>query len=162
MKINNLFRYKGGKILDIKKELTEYWFNYQYYLEKLKDVKLQKNHLDESYERMKSITSKTKIEIPAEVYQKIVNSQLAEEEALLLILNKKKQIENEINNLDQPYKIVLYFRYIRLNSFGEIANSLNYSTKRIYQLHQEGLNELQAKRTNSAEENIELANISKH
>ena len=39
----------------------------------------------------------------------------------------------------QPYRVIFYLKYISLLTFDQIADKLNYSTKRIYQLHNEGL-----------------------
>ena len=71
--------------------------------------------------------------------KEIEEEQIKEEESLLEMIKKKHQIEERIDKLQQPYKSVLLYRYISLYSFGEIAKKMNYSTKRIYQLHQEGI-----------------------
>ena len=58
------------------------------------------------------------------------------------IVKKKKYIETLFQKLIQPYQILMYLRYISFLTFDEIADRMNYSTKRIYQLHTEALNKL--------------------
>ena len=50
-----------------------------------------------------------------------------------------KIIEDSIDNLPQPFKNVLYFRYIKDFSYEKISLNMNYSIQRIYQLHKEGI-----------------------
>ena len=38
-------------------------------------------------------------------------------------------------SLEQPYRNILFYRYIKFMTFDEIALKMNYSTPRIYQLH---------------------------
>ena len=56
---------------------------------------------------------------------------------------KKKRIDQLIERLNQPYRIIMYLKYITFLTFDQIADQMNYSTKRIYQLHSEGVNKLQ-------------------
>ena len=61
------------------------------------------------------------------------------------ILNKRRDIENIIAELEQPYRNVLYFRYVKCLSIEEIAMKMNYSPQRIYQLHDIGIKKLEEK-----------------
>lgn len=61
------------------------------------------------------------------------------EKSLIKSLEKRQSILTKIDTMSQPYKNVLYFRYVCMKSFDEIADKMNYSTKRIYQLHQKAL-----------------------
>ena len=60
----------------------------------------------------------------------------------LSIIEKKKNIESLIQSLSQPYKTIMYMKYVSFMTFDEIASKMNYSTKRIYQLHSEGFSRL--------------------
>ena len=62
--------------------------------------------------------------------------------SITIKINWNKEIETLIYKLPQPYQIVIYFKYISSFSFYEIAGNLEYSSKRIYQLHSEGLEKL--------------------
>lgn len=48
--------------------------------------------------------------------------------------NELKLIETIITNLSQPYKSILYYKFIKEDSYQNIAIKLNYSIQRIYQL----------------------------
>lgn len=50
-------------------------------------------------------------------------------------IERKNRIEYLIAQIDQPYSAVLYMRYVSFHDFKKIADLLNYSDKRIYQLH---------------------------
>ena len=124
----------------IIKELENYKYDFQYYQEKSKEIEKLKLEIQKSYERIQDMmqnkidTTELNIQL-----QQIINKQSKEEDFLLSILNKKQEIENRIASLDQPYKNIFFMKYINLNTFDEIALKMNYSTKRIYQLHKKGL-----------------------
>ena len=65
-----------------------------------------------------------------------------EQEQIAKIIERNKEIETLIYKFPQPYQTVIYFKYISSLSFYEIAGNLEYSSKRIYQLHSEGLDKL--------------------
>lgn len=50
------------------------------------------------------------------------------------LTNKLNEVERRIESLDQPYKNILYMKYVNELKMDEIADKLNYSIKRIYQL----------------------------
>lgn len=64
------------------------------------------------------------------------------QEQIAKIIERNKNIETLIYKLPQPYQTVIYFKCISSLSFYEIAGILEYSSKRIYQLHSEGLEKL--------------------
>ncbi len=66
------------------------------------------------------------------------NKQFGQEQ-IRSILDKKHYIESIIQNLEQPYRNVMYLKYICFYTFDQVAGKMNYSTKRIYQLHNEAL-----------------------
>ena len=51
-------------------------------------------------------------------------------------------MEDLIQLLEQPFKTIIYMRYIDNLTMDQIADKLDYSTARIYQLHNIGLNRL--------------------
>lgn len=122
------------------KELESYKYDVQYFLEKSKDIDKLKKEIEKSYTRLTEMQDK-KIDTSElnKQLEKIIDKQTLEEESLLNILTKKQKIEKQIDSLPQPYKNVFFLRYISGNSFDEIALKMNYSTKRIYQLHKEGI-----------------------
>lgn len=61
------------------------------------------------------------------------------EKRVIKALEKRQLMLSRIDKMNQPFKNVLYFRYVCMKTFDEIALKMNYSTKRIYQLHQKAL-----------------------
>ena len=122
------------------KELENYKYDFLYFQEKSKEIEKLKQETQKSYARlmeMKNNQMDTK-NLNAHL-QFILDKQTKEEETLLSILSKKQEIENRIAKLDQPYRNIFFFKYINMNTFDEIAYKMNYSSKRIYQLHKKGL-----------------------
>ena len=124
------------------KELENYKYDYEYFVERFKNAKEFKAIIDvltEKTEKIKDMdisvpTDKISLEL-----KEIAKEQDNEENALLDMIKQKHAVEERIDKLQQPYKTVLLYRYVSLYSFGEIAKKMNYSTKRIYQLHQKGV-----------------------
>ncbi|MBQ3213964.1 MAG: sigma-70 family RNA polymerase sigma factor [Clostridia bacterium] len=121
-------------------DLESYKFDYQYFLEKSDDLKVLKKKIENLFVQLNDM--RIKKQDTKEINEKlqiIIKQQDVEQKKLLKLLSKKQKIEKRIEKLPQPYRNVFFLRYIRGNSFDEIAAKMNYSTKRIYQLHKEGL-----------------------
>ncbi len=127
----------------LKRILNGYWYENQYYIEKTKEIEKLKNETQKTMNRYKLLTDNNMLN--EELNKKLsalINTQVYEESLLLKIINKKQIIENLIQDLEQPYKTVLYLKYICFNTIDEVATKTHYSTKRIYQLHDEALLQL--------------------
>lgn len=122
-----------------KQALENYIYDYQYFLEKSKERENFKDEVQNSIVRTQLLNEYVSNQGQEEAIYQIVENERQEEKYLTDILKKKQSIENIIKNLPQPYMTILYFRYMRFFSFGQIADKMHYSTKRIYQLHMEGL-----------------------
>ena len=109
----------------LKTLLEDYWFDNQYLKEKSKEM--------DSITKMLTNSGTSKI---------LSDSIQYEEEQIKLIINKKRYIESLIQRLRQPYKTVIYMKYVVFLTFDQIASRMNYSTKRIYQLHNEAITNL--------------------
>lgn len=130
-------------IEEAKKELREYRDNIKYIEEKQNDAEelkariekmtpnitgmpspkgdnLEKAPLEESLDRIKEI-------------EKDCNKKLQE------LLLKKYVVENKIEQLEQPYKSILYLRYIRGNTLNKISEEIGYSYVHICRMHGEAL-----------------------
>lgn len=120
----------------LKNFLEDYWYDNHYLNEKVKElekIKVQNeklNHLKTYFNEKNSSSSL------------LVINEEQEEQRMKNIVNKKQMIENLIESLSQPYRTIMYFKYICFLTFDQIADKMNYSTKRIYQLHNEGLTNL--------------------
>lgn len=110
---------------ELKELFESYWYDNQYLNEKFKEVelfnKLTLNQSDQSF---------------------FIDTKENEKMEIMKILKKKKHIETLIQNLSQPYRTILYMKYISFFTFDQIADKIHYSTKRIYQLHSDALKQL--------------------
>ncbi|MBQ3158430.1 MAG: DUF1492 domain-containing protein [Clostridia bacterium] len=106
----------------VKKMLEEYMFDAQFVKEKSKEV-----------------VQIDKMVLCGNNSQYMQSSREYEEAELTKILKKKKKIEQLFEEIGQPYKTILYLKYISFLTIDQIADRMNYSSKRIYQLHSEGL-----------------------
>lgn len=125
---------------ELIKELEDYKYEYQYFIEKSKEIEKLKQEIQKSFARLKELkqTDFDVNDLNAQI-KIILDKQSKEENALLSILAQKQKIEKNIENLPQPYKNIFFLKYISLKTFDEIALKMNYSTKRIYQLHKKGI-----------------------
>ncbi len=110
---------------ELKNLLEDYWFDNQYLKEKSKEI----NNVSKLFSYSSS--------------SQLLDDSLQYEEAQIKnILCKKQKVESLIQSLNQPYKTIMYMKYITFLTFDQIADRMNYSTKRIYQLNNEGLTKL--------------------
>lgn len=126
---------------DVKKELENYIFDVEYFLEKSKEREKYKDDIELSILRIKSLSahSSADTETVEKRLDQVVEREIREEETLIEILNRKQKIENVIKLLDQPYRNIIYLKYIRFYTYDQIADKMHYSSKRVYQLHAEAL-----------------------
>ncbi len=122
---------------DVKKELENCALDVDYFLEKSKEREKYKTDIENSILRIKSLSEHTPNEADAVGVQlnNVVEREMREEESLIEILNKKQKIETIIKKLEQPYRNIIYLKYIRFYTYDQIADKMHYSSKRIYQLH---------------------------
>lgn len=107
---------------ELKTLLEDYWYDNQYLKEKAKEVEAMNNLIRSG-----------------KGSDFIVSTKQYEESEMSKVIEKKKYIEGLFQNLNQPYRTIMYMKYITFLTFDQIADRMNYSTKRIYQLHSEGL-----------------------
>lgn len=124
----------------VMEELESYIFDYQYFLEKSKDIDKLKKEIDNMLYKINDMKLKKFDTQDAEEQLNIlVLNHSKENKSLQRLIVQREKIENRIEEVPQPYKNILYLKYIKGNSFEEIAKKMHYSTKRIYQLHKEGI-----------------------
>ena len=118
------------------KELKSYAYELQYYNEKLKDMEKLTKEINELKFKLSDMkikgydTTLTVIEL-----NNLEDKQVLLSKTLSNILNKNQKVESKIEDMFQPYKNILFLKYVKNLSFDEIATKMNYSSKRIYQLH---------------------------
>ncbi len=126
---------------ETKKELNSY-------LQDKKILKEKENDLEELITRATKITTelsdmpKGNSEIQdkmAELASQIVDMKNEKYEQIIKMYNTKKQIEDKIDLLEQPYKNILYFKYIKGKNLTEVANIINKEYKWTCKLYGEAL-----------------------
>lgn len=121
------------------RDLEDYKYDVQFFVEKSKEIDKLKKEIEKMHHRLEDLknesydTSRLQDQLIS-----IFNKQSLEEDILLGVLFKKQIIEKQIGDLPQPYKNIFFLKYIGMHTFDEIALKMNYSTKRIYQLHKKG------------------------
>lgn len=128
-------------IEEIKKELSSYIQEKKYIEEKKADIK----ELEEQATNVTSVLS----DMPkgsnpvqdriAEYVAKILDLQAENYQYLLNLEKKKQEIENIINMMEQPYKNILYFRYIKGYNLTEVASMIGNEYKWCCVLHGKAL-----------------------
>ena len=123
------------------KKLQNYRFDAQYLREIMKDLEniikemqvLENHAKDNEHKGYDNTALEMKI-LHLKSKQKSLSSLLKK------MIDKNQQVEFSIEQMTQPYKNILFLKYIKNNSFDEIASKMNYSSKRIYQLHKIAIN----------------------
>lgn len=124
----------------IIEELESYIYDHQYYLEKKKDVETLKVELDKLIRKIHDMKAKCYDTSATESQIEEINKSLQiEENRILKIAKNQELIETKIENMTQPYKNILFLKYLKGYSFDQIASKMNYSSKRIYQLHKDAI-----------------------
>lgn len=128
---------------EAKKELREYRDNIKYIDERQLDAEELKSrilNISAKLSDMPSAKGSNPERAPLEEtldklkeIEKDCNNKLQE------LLVKKFVVENKIEQLEQPYKSILYLKYIRGMKLPVIANELNYSYDHIKHMSQDAL-----------------------
>ena len=130
------------KIAEAKQELNEYRENIKYIEEKLNDTEEVKSKL----EKITSTLSLTKSNTTGESNDKFADAinrleelKLDCNEKMQKLLLKKFVIDEKIEEVDQPYRNILFYRYTRGKSWEQVASELGYSRDYACELHGEAL-----------------------
>lgn len=128
---------------EAKKELREYRDNIKYIDERQLDAEELKSrilNISAKLSDMPSAKGSNPERAPLEEtldklkeIEKDCNNKLQE------LLVKKFVVENKIEQLEQPYKAILYLKYIRGMKLPVIANELNYSIQHIKRMGKNAL-----------------------
>lgn len=134
---------QDDKIELAKQELREYRDNIKYIEEKQNDAEELRTRIEKITSNITGMPNakgsnldKTPFEESLDRIQEIqkdCNKKLQE------LLIKKYLVENKIEQLAQPYKSILYLKYIRGINLFKVSEELNYSYRQIKRLHQEAV-----------------------
>ncbi|MBO7526723.1 MAG: hypothetical protein J6T74_02350 [Clostridia bacterium] len=121
-------------------ELKSYMHDKQLIEEKTVEIENSKalilNAISRLYEIRKLDSSSN---IVSSKIQDLLNRRVVDEDAIFKMLDNKNKIEKKIDCLLQPYKNILFLKYIRGDSVEEICSKMNLSLKRFYELHKDGV-----------------------
>ncbi len=131
------------KIEKAKEELREYRDNIRYIEEKQNDAEELRTRIEKTTHKLTEVQSgkgdnldKAPLE---ESLDKIKEIEKDCDKKLQELLIKKFVVENKIEQLDQPYKSILYLRYIRGNTLNKVSEDMGYSYDHICKLHGKAL-----------------------
>ena len=126
----------------IKKELNAY-------LQDKKLLKEKENDLEELITRAEKITTELS-DMPkgtpeiqdrmGELATQIVDMKNEKYGQLIKMYKTKKKIEDKIDLLEQPYRNILYFKYIKGYGLKKVSKEIGYNYKYICELHGNALN----------------------
>lgn len=129
-----------------KEFLKGYYYEKKLYEQKIIENKKLKTQLDDLIITNKALIIDENIKgIIYELHKKIYALLLEEEEKLLNCFMSKLEIEKIIDTMEQPYKSILYFKYICLFDFNKISDITELSESYVYTLHKEALDILDEK-----------------
>ena len=138
-------RYKRVITIDeARKELREYRDNIKYIDEKQSDSEELRNRIEKISNSNVDGLPKGKGTNPDEApfeesLDKIMQIQENCKEKLRELLIKKFVVENKIDQLEQPYKSILYMKYIRGINLYKVSEELGYSYQHIKRMHKEAI-----------------------
>ncbi len=131
------------KIEKAKQELREYRDNIKYIEEKQNDAEELRTRIEKITNNITGMPN-AKGDNPdkapfEESLDKIKEIEKDCNKKLRELLLKKYLVENKIEQLEQPYKSILYLKYIRGINLYKVSEELCYCYKHIKRLHQEAV-----------------------
>lgn len=122
---------------DIKKELSAYLHNQELLKEKEQDLEELITKAEKITTELSDMPKGTPIiqDKIGEYASKIVDLKNARYNQIIEMYKIKEQIENKIDMLDQPYRNILYFKYIKGLNLTETACKIGYNYKWTGELH---------------------------
>lgn len=120
-----------------KQELKDYIYNKRWIEEKLLDIKERRTLLENISGTISDMPKGTPkvVDKKAEELSKIIDDTNELEKYIKQLKNKQLNIESKIDKIDQPYKNILYFRYIRGYNLTEVSNEIDTEYDYTRKLH---------------------------
>jgi len=128
---------------EAKQELREYRDNIKYIEEKQNDAEELKSKIENVTARITGMPNAKGENLDKAPFEesldKIKQIEMDCDKKLKELLLKKFIVENKIEQLEQPFKTVLYLRYIRGNTLNKVSDEIGYSYEHICRLHGKAL-----------------------
>lgn len=118
-----------------KQELKDYIYNKRWIEERIEDIKERRSLLDKITTTLSDMPkgSPKVQDTNIESLVKIMDDTVEIEKYIKDLKERQIQIENKIDKIEQPYKNILYFRYIKGYNLtevsGEIEEEYDYTRK---------------------------------
>ena len=128
-------------IKEAKEKLQQVLWDNKYLEVKAQEIEKQKIKSEKLTLKLSHSASSDKLLELEETIRKIDNLKIREAEYFLLIESNKLEFEKTLSSVSQPYRIILYYKYVIGYSNEEIARAMQYSPPRIYQLLAESIAE---------------------
>lgn len=118
-----------------KQELKDYIYNKKWIEERLEDIKERRTLLDKITTTLSDMPKGTPKAHDANIESlvKIIDDTAEIEKYIKDLKEKQIKIENKIDKIEQPYRNILYFRYIKGYNLtevsGEIEEEYDYTRK---------------------------------
>ena len=122
---------------EIKKELNAYLQNKKLLQDKEEDLEeliTKATKINQELSDMPKGSSKIQDKM-AEYASLIVDAKNEKYEQLIKMYKTKKEIEDKIEMLEQPYKNILHFKYIKGLSLTEVAYEIKYDYDYVKRMH---------------------------
>ncbi len=131
------------KIEKAKEELREYIDNIRYIEEKQNDAEELRARIEKTTQKLsdvqRGIGDNPDMAPLEENLDRIREIEKYCDKKLQELLIKKFLVEKKIEQLGQPYKSILYLRYIRGNTLNKVSEDMGYSYDHICKLHGKAL-----------------------
>lgn len=122
---------------EAKRELKDYIYDKKWVKERIEDIKERRSMLDKITSTLSDMPKGTPKaqDRQAEALVQILDLTQEMEDYLKKMKQKQIIIENKIDKLEQPYKNILYFRYIKGYNLTEVSNEVDEEYDYTRKLH---------------------------
>lgn len=130
------------KIQEAKAELNEYRDDIKYIegrLEDTEEVKAKVEKITTTYSDTKTNSSSESADKFADALSKLEKLKIDCTEKMKELLIKKFIIDDKIEEVKQPYKNVLFYRYTKGMDWSKVSDKLGYTVQYVWELHGEAL-----------------------
>ncbi len=130
------------KIQEAKKELNEYRENIKYVEDKLEDteeIKAKVEKITTTYSETKTNSSSESNDKFADAISQLEELKIDLTDKMKKVLFDKFRIDDKIEQVEQPYKNVLFYRYTKGLSWSKVAEKIGYTMEYVCFLHGEAL-----------------------
>ena len=120
-----------------KQELKDYRYNKKWIEERLEDIKERRSLLDKITNTLSDMpkgSAKT-IDTNIENLVQIMDDTIEIEKYIKDLKEKQIKIENKIDKIEQPYKNILYFRYLKGYNLTEVSEEIEEEYDYTRKLH---------------------------